>query len=400
LRGSCSAWIWLLSTAALAHAGAPGDSDYGPVDGAYRVHPGQEIQEALDLAAADPLVKRVVVAEGTYRPTAKGQALVAFTARHDGVVLEAAGEVTLTAESPALADPFAASFPAVVNHVVYFGDGISSRTILRGFRITGANNYQADAGRQGSELEPALDTIPELSQHLYFYSDGGGIKIFGRSYPTLENLEIFDNFSSPCGAGVSIEHRGFNRQAVTFRNIVFRDNRVRLTGAAVDLLYGSAATFDNCLFVGNVANAPPQLLIDGPVADYTSAYNREHGSGALTLFDDSRVRVTRSTFTGNWNGVDDRGSGSVYETSIFWRNDRGGGRAPGARYELDVPAGTEVRDCWIGGGIADLRGSISRDLNHLDAPDPRFEDDYRPRAPEYEGIGYRPIAPSASKSRD
>ena len=57
---------------------------------------------------------------------------------------------------------------------VLFPVSLSPTTTLRGFKITGANNYQADAGRQGIELEPALDTIPELSQHLYFYSDGGG----------------------------------------------------------------------------------------------------------------------------------------------------------------------------------------------------------------------------------
>lgn len=393
-----STLIWALLVGALANAGA--DNDYGPVDGAYRVRPGGEIQRALDLAASDPAVKRIVVEAGMYRPSAPGQALIALTARHDGVVLEAAGEVTLTAENPALADPFAASFPAVVNHVVYFGDGISPRTILRGFKITGANNYQADAGPQGAELEPALDSIPELSRHLYFYSDGGGIKIFGRSYPTVENVEIFDNFSSPCGAGVSVEHRGFNQQAASFRNVVFRNNRVRLTGSAVDLLFGSAATFDNCLFVGNVANVESQLLIDGPVPDYTSDYNREHGSGALTLFNNSRVRVTRSTFTGNWNGVDDRGHGSVYERSIFWRNDAGGGSAPGVRYELDLPPDAEVRGCWLDGAIDDLRGSISSELNRFDAPDPRFDSEYRPRAPEYEGVGYRPVSAPATSSPD
>ena len=59
---------------------------------------------------------------------------------HDGITLEAVGEVVLTAANSAIADKKAPSFPAVVNHVVYFGDGVSTKTVLRGFRVTGANN--------------------------------------------------------------------------------------------------------------------------------------------------------------------------------------------------------------------------------------------------------------------
>ena len=110
-------------------------------DGAYHVHPGDSIQRALEQAGADSVHKTVKVHPGTYRPARPGQALIWFNARHDGIVLEALGDVVLTAANPDLADPNAASFPAVVNHVVYFGDGISRRTVLRGFKITGANNF-------------------------------------------------------------------------------------------------------------------------------------------------------------------------------------------------------------------------------------------------------------------
>jgi hypothetical protein len=108
---------------------------------ARRVYPGGRIQDALDAAAADPVNKTVYVHAGTYRPAAKGQALIWFNARHDGITLEAVGEVILTAANPDIADRQAPSYPAVVNHVVYFGDGIARRTVLRGFRITGANNF-------------------------------------------------------------------------------------------------------------------------------------------------------------------------------------------------------------------------------------------------------------------
>src|SRR5688572_14797869 len=89
----------------------------------YAVHPGGSIQEALDAAAGDLINKTVRVHAGIYRPSARGEALVWFNARHDGITLEAVGDVTLTAANPDVADRQASTFPAIVNHVVYFGDG-------------------------------------------------------------------------------------------------------------------------------------------------------------------------------------------------------------------------------------------------------------------------------------
>src|SRR5580765_7966957 len=104
---------------------------------AYHVYPDNRIQDALETAAKDPVNKTVYVHAGTYRPPVRGQALIWFNARHDGITLEAVGDVTLTAANPAIADAQAPSYPAVVNHVVYFGDSVSRKTVLRGFKITG-----------------------------------------------------------------------------------------------------------------------------------------------------------------------------------------------------------------------------------------------------------------------
>ena len=86
----------------------------------------------------------------------------------------------------------------------------------------------------------------------FFYPDGGGIKIYARSYPTIEHVEVYGNYTSPCGGGVSVEHLGQAAGSVLFRNCIFRNNRTQMTGSAVDLLHGSRATIENCLFVGNV----------------------------------------------------------------------------------------------------------------------------------------------------
>ena len=181
-----------------------------------------------------------------------------FASRHDGIALEAVGRVVLTAAHAERADPDAESYPAIVNHVVFFGDGISPRTVLRGFTITGANNFASRS--EGPEpIQPDSSNGVRWEKGLFFYADGGGIKVFGRSYPTLEGLELHDNYASPCGGGISIEHRGFDAEAVLIKNSIFRNNSCQITGAAVDVLPGSAAVLDNCLFVGNVANTRPRL---------------------------------------------------------------------------------------------------------------------------------------------
>jgi hypothetical protein len=361
---------------------APAAGTAGAKTAGYHVYPKGNIQESLEAAARDRVKKTVYVHAGTYRPRASGQALIWFNERHDGITLEAVGEVVLSAANPAIADPRAASHPAVVNHVVYFGDGISGKTVLRGFKITGANNFTTGTGEK-SPIES-----DDIRKTTFFYTDGGGIKIYARSYPTIEGVDVFDNYTSPCGGGVSVEHLGQNQEAARFRDCIFRNNRTQTTGSAVDLLHGSAATIENCLFVGNVANMGVDYvgLLGG------AEYRPEHGSGALTVFDGSRASVSRCTFTGNWNGVDDAGAGSTYVESIFWQNTLGGGISPGSRYELDIADAAGVRGCVIGGAVNDLQGTIDRKANTLGAPDPRFDSQFVPRAPEYASVGYRPAA--------
>ena len=369
-----------------------GCADTVPDDGCYHVYPGASIQEAMERAALDPDRKCVRVHAGTYRPEVSGQALIWFNKRHDGITVEAVGEVTLTAANPQLADPNKPSYPAVVNHVVYFGDGVGRRTTLRGFRITGANNFVTRAdGRE--PIEPST----RYKKNFFFYADGGGIKIFGRSYPTLELLEIHDNYASPCAGGVSVQHPLPGRAAamtafdettaVVIRDCIFRNNRARVTGSALDLLWGSSVILENCLFVGNISNTDTDFTLP---AGKQPVYDPEHGCGALTVFQGARVRARGCTFTGNYNGVDDMSAGSSYKASIFWRNNATGGIAPGGRYEVAMADGSAVRDCFLNGDIMDLRGNVMRTINTFDAPDPDFDAEFQPRAAGYENAGYRP----------
>ncbi|HVK59116.1 MAG TPA: right-handed parallel beta-helix repeat-containing protein [Candidatus Kapabacteria bacterium] len=342
----------------------------------YYVSPGDNIQEAIDSAAKNPTNKVVKVMPGTYAPMAKRQALIWFNRSHSGVRVEALGDVTLTAANPELAGQ-ARSAPAVVNHVVYFGDGVGTNTLLKGFRITGANAYVTDKFLK--QMEPD-ETIAKNS---FFLTDGGAIKIFGRSYPTLEDLEIEDNYTTPCGGGISIQHHGFNTNSVVLRNCIFRNNRAQVTGSAVDLLEGSAAILINCLFVENASN----LGVD--VVARRSGEPPFTNSGVLTIFPNSRAVVESCTFTGNRNGVDDMGGLSEYRNSVFHRNELSSG-LPGERYELHLLAGGLVNGCRIQGKIIDPRDRISRKDNVLDAGDPVFNAAFVPQHSDYDGVGYRP----------
>lgn len=346
----------------------------------YHVYPGDKIQEALDMAATNKALKIVTVHAGEYRPDTKRQSMIWFNKKHEGVHLEAEGEVTLSAANPQLAAPTDPGFPAIVNHVVYFGDGISSNTLLSGFRITGANSFITR--ERTRQMEPDV-AIPK---NWFFYSDGGAIKIFGRSYPQIKNVEIVDNFTSPCAGGISVQHMGFTENSVLIENCKLLRNRSQATGCAIDLLEGSAARIVNCLFVGNASNAGYD-----PVAQ-KSGEKPFVNCGVITIFTNSFAEIHNCTFTGNRNAIDDMGGASSYVNNIFFDNKlEGPGNTGLARYELAVNSGAkEIAGNFFNGSLLDAQHVIAADKNNLQAPPPKFDKDFVPEAPEYKNAGYRP----------
>jgi len=271
----------------------------------------------------------------------------------------------------------------VVNHVVFFGNGVSSRTLIQGFKITGANHFV-------TKDPPEVEVEASLPRGLFFYSDGGAVKIFGASYPTLRDLQIVNNYASPCAGGVSIEHSGHgggsSPSAAMLENCIFRNNRAQITGAAVDLLPGSSAIISNCLFVGNIANLGVNYISENkPAPEFTN-------SAPLTVFPGSRVTVLNSTFTGNRNGVEDLGQQSLYQNCLFWKNSIGGAFYEGQRYDLDVGGNARVVGCFFGGPVLDPNHVISQSKNKVFAlADPAFDAEFRAKAAEYENVGFHPV---------
>lgn len=318
----------------------------------YHVHPGDNLQEIADLAAANPTNKNLFLHPGTYRPQSPRQALLALNRAHDGIHLSGIGRPTLTAANPELAIPGSPSTPAIVNHILYLGDGLSTNTVIEHLQLTGANHFVTQNGTD--RIEPDRT----FRKGRFYFGDGGAVKIYHRSYPTLRDLEITDNYASPCAGGISIQHEGATNQFVLIQNCIFRNNRAEVTGAALDLLWGSQARVVNCLFTGNISNTGPG-----------EGENPFDNNGVITVFPRSRLVLDHCTLTGNRNGIDDQGGLSEFSHCIFVRNQRPGGTTLKPRYELDLQKGARVIQCIIAGPCLDPTRATEQPGNHTNPPD-------------------------------
>jgi len=351
----------------------------GPVYAA----PGENLQRALDDAAAADGIRKLILKPGVYQASRQGFCLLALTAQHDGVIVEGQEGVILSARSAE--DPDVAA----VSHVIYCGDGVTSKTMIRGLTITGAKGV---ATQIGVPVEKYGERSSVLKHGLFFYLDGGAVKIFGKSSPVFEDVEFVENETNLCGGAVSIEQQGFREEPVVFRDCRFLRNRCPATGSAVDVLQGSSVRLENCLFAENIANYGMQQIEQ----QYQLSYNGEHGSGALTVFPAAVAWVSRCTFVDNWNGADDRSDDSRYEDTIFASNNASDGSRPGHPYELDIIHADGVEGCFFHSEHPDLQGTVSAKRNVLNAEDPQFDENYIPTNPRYHDVGYRPTPPRVS----
>ena len=346
------------------------------VQGEYHAYPGDDLQAVINQAATNATSKRVVIHEGTYRPKAFGQALIYLNRRHDGVQLRGLGRPILSAANPEIAPRSNPSFPAVVNHVLYLGDGLSSNTVIENFRITGANHFVTNS------LPDLVEPDWTFRKGRFYFGDGGAIKIYHRSSPHLRDLEIVENYASPCAGGISIQHEGATNQQVLIENCVFHNNRAEVTGAALDLLWGSHARVINCLFTGNISNTGPG-----------EGENPFNNNGAITVFPRSRLQLDHCTLTRNRNGVDDQGGLSTFSNSIFSSNILAGGNPGLTRYELDLPRGGQVQNCVIDGSFTDPRGGVGATNNWVNPERFQLSPEFVPVTPAFQGVGYRPAWP-------
>ena len=206
----------------------------GPDAPGHHVRPGDSIQQALEKLRVIPSTRRCSSMPGPTGPRRRVRPSSGSTAarRH-----HAAGRRRCGADGGKSADcrqrrpqPSGRRQPRGLFRRRHLAEDGLAR-----LQITGANNFTTGSGER-SPIES-----DDVRKTLFFYSDGGGIKIYARSYPTIEQVEVYGNYTSPCGGGVSVEHLDQVQEAATFRNCVFRNNRTQTTGSAVDLLHGSRA---------------------------------------------------------------------------------------------------------------------------------------------------------------
>ena len=100
--------------------------------------------------------------------------------------------------------------------------------------------------------------------------------------------------------------------------------------------------------------------------------------------------MSRCTFTGNWNGVDDNGTQSAYVDSIFWKNTLAGRHLTRPALRARHRGRDGRAHSFVHGDVNDLRGRIDKGANTFDPPDPKFDAQFVPRAAQYTGVGYRP----------
>lgn len=347
-----------------------------PIDGPVFVEPGQNLQSAIDSAAAATEDRRLVLRPGVYQTEVKQFCLLALTSQHEGVIVDGMAGAELSARSAQHPDQ------ATVAHVIYCGHGLTSRTIVRNLKVTGALGL---ATNSRVPREDFGQFAGRLKQGLFFYMDGGAVKVFGQSSPVFENIEFADNETRLCGGAVSVEQQGLRDEPVIFRSCRFLRNRCPATGSAVDILEGSSARLENCLFADNVGN----YGMDSVLAEFGLSYNEKHGSGALTVFPNSTAIVDRCTFTGNWNAIDDHGYGSRYTNSIFVSNSVSDGSRPGHPYEVDIVQKDVVHQCIFQSEHVDLQNTVNVEQNTFTNERPEFDEDFVPANPQYRAFGFR-----------
>lgn len=346
------------------------------IDGPVFVEPGQDLQAAMDSAAAASKDRRLVLRPGVYQTETTQFCLLALTSQHDGVIIEGMDGAELSARS--------AQHPnlATVAHVIYCGHGLKSQTIIRNLKISGASGL---ATNNRVPREDFGQFAGRLKQGLFFHMDGGAVKVYGQSSPVFENIVFADNETTLCGGAVSVEQQGLRENPVIFRSCRFLRNRCPATGSAVDILEGSSARLENCLFANNVGN----YGMDAVLAEFGLSYNEKHGSGALTVFPTSTAIVDRCTFTGNWNAVDDHGQGSQYTNSIFVSNSVSDGSRPGHPYEVDIVEKDVVHQCIFHSEHVDLQNTVDVKQNTFTNELPEFDEDFVPANPQYHAFGFR-----------
>lgn len=251
---------------------------------------------------------RILVADGTYRPSTGTNRLEAFTLKN-GVTLMGGypgyGAASPNARNPALYPTILSGDIGAVGtltdnsyHVVVAPAGVTSSAVLDGFTITAGyavGDQNSGGGMWISNASPTITNCIFLAN--YASSAGGAMYIGGALAAPLVSNSSFSQNSAPLGGAV----HSASSASPTFTNCTFNGN-IATNGAG---MYNSSANPNliNATFTNNTASNSGGGLANvsaSPVlTDCVFSGNTAEAEGGGMYNDHAAPSLTRVTFTAN-----------------------------------------------------------------------------------------------------
>ena len=292
------------------------------------------LRDALTVAAADPNITEIRVAEGTYKPSAQTDPndprSATFTLLN-GVGIYG-GYGGLGAPDPGLRDPNA--FVSILSgdlagndgpnfqnndensyHVVTAPSGTGATAVLDGVRVA-AGNAGGGASCGGGLYCQGSPTLTNctLSGNAA-YGNGGGLCNEGGASPTLTNCTFSGN-SAGCGGGLYN-----NSGSPTLTDCSFAGNGASSGGAGVYNKSGSP-TLANCAFSANSASSGGGLYNSGSPTLTNCMFNGNsvtgpsaYGGGICNS--PGNPTLTNCTFSGNSATATGAGYGTCQGAGVY-----------------------------------------------------------------------------------
>ena len=283
-----------------------------------------DLQQGLAAAVSGD---RILVADGTYKPTSGTNRTISFVLKN-GVGL-CGGYAGYGAAEPDEQDVEA--YPSVLSgdigavrnsfdnsYHVLLADSVNATAVLNGFTITaGYASGTSWLARGGGMLN--LSSSPTLSNCTFIYNwargSGGGIYNFDSS-PTLSNCTFSGNVASLVHGGGMYN----DASSPMLNNCTFNENSAYYCGGGMFNDEFSSPMAINCRFTGNSANFDgggicndnSTLTLINCVFSGNSAY--QYGGGIYTISYGSSLALYNCTFSGNRASV---GGGVAYQG---WRS--------------------------------------------------------------------------------
>ena len=320
---------------------ATGGNDGSSWADAYQGQDG--LQAAL---AASVSGDEIFVAEGTYRPTASGNRIVAFVLKNG---VEIYGSFAGGESSPAERPEFGMA-PSILSADLNGNDG-SNIINDNSFHVVRASSVIATAVLDGFEIRGGNGNGGTNSDR------GGGIICQNNARPTIRNCFFIGNRCTFGGGAGYI-----NGSAPSFTDCEFIDNIGGSFGGAFDIATSGPVRFDRCTFVNNQASRAGALEIfasNGVVVANSVFRNNTatggSGGGGIWIGSGGSTQVRNCTVVGNnatsqtAGGLRNQGSSVSLSNSIFWDNRGPGGAHGSANQVLGASASFSIIEGGFGG---------------------------------------------------